>query len=101
MALYSLTFNLVKCTQGQLILRNIARSGVKFSHQRHVDEKDRIFTIPNWLCVGRIAAAPYLAYTISNGDLKTSLAIFSLAGASDLVRCSLFQSFLEVNIFVI
>merc|ERR1719468_459638 len=48
-------------------------------------EKDRIFTIPNLLCVGRIAASPYLAHTIINGDLKTSLFVFGLASFSDLL----------------
>ena len=48
-------------------------------------DKDRIFTIPNLLCVGRIAVSPYLASTIINGDYKTSLIIYSLAGFTDLV----------------
>ena len=48
-------------------------------------DQDRIFTVPNLLCFGRIAASPYLATSIINGDLKTSLAIFGLAGFTDLV----------------
>ena len=48
-------------------------------------DKDRIFTVPNLLCVGRIAVSPYLAASIINGDYKTSLIIYSLAGFTDLV----------------
>ena len=51
-------------------------------------QNDRVLTIPNLLCVGRIAVCPYLVHTISNGDLKTSLAIFGLASFSDLVSDS-------------
>jgi len=48
-------------------------------------DQDRIFTVPNLLCFGRIAASPYLATSIINGDLKTSFAIFGLAGFTDLL----------------
>ena len=48
-------------------------------------DQDRIFTVPNLLCFGRIAVSPYLATSIINGDLKTSLAIFGFAGFTDLV----------------
>jgi len=48
-------------------------------------DKDRIFTVPNLLCVGRIAVSPYLAASIINGDYKTSLIIYSLAGFTDLL----------------
>ena len=51
----------------------------------NLNEKDRVITVPNLLCVGRIAAAPYLSYSIIDGNLKTSLAIFGLASFSDLV----------------
>lgn len=48
-------------------------------------DQDRILTVPNLLCIGRIAVSPYLATSIINGDLKTSLAIFGLAGFTDLL----------------
>ena len=50
------------------------------------DEKDRVYTIPNLLCVGRIVVCPYLYYAIINGDYKTSLIVYSIAGFTDLVR---------------
>ena len=51
--------------------------------------QDKIFTIPNLLCMGRIVASPYLAYSIVEGELIRSLAIFCLAGFSDLVSNSI------------
>ena len=54
--------------------------------QKKEKHQDRIVTVPNLLCVGRIAVSPYLATTIINGDLNIALAIFGLAGFSDLVR---------------
>ena len=50
------------------------------------EEKDRILTIPNLLCMGRIVVSPYLATIIINGDYKTSLIVYSIAGFTDLVR---------------
>ena len=57
----------------------------KWKSTNITQDKDRIFTIPNLLCVGRIAVSPYLASTIINGDYKTSLIIYSVAGFTDLV----------------
>ena len=51
--------------------------------------QDKIFTVPNLLCMGRIVASPYLAYSIVEGELTRSLAIFCLAGFSDLVSNSI------------
>ena len=68
--------------------RNIRQSNSIFlsAQKSERSDQDRILTVPNLLCVGRIAVSPYLASSIINGDLKTSLAIFGLAGFSDLVR---------------
>ena len=54
-----------------------------------VQEQDKIVTVPNLLCIGRIVASPYLAYSIVNGQLVQSLGIFCLAGVSDLVSPNL------------
>jgi len=47
--------------------------------------QDKILTVPNLLCVGRIVASPYLAFSIVEGELVKSLGIFCLAGFSDLL----------------
>jgi len=67
--------------------RTLRQSNVIFSSAQSNEhgEQDRIFTVPNLLCVGRIAVSPYLASSIINGDLKTSLAIFGFAGFTDLM----------------
>ena len=49
-----------------------------------VEKKDRIVTIPNLLCVSRIAAAPYIAYCITSADWATAAGLFIYAGATDL-----------------
>ena len=81
----------IRIQPSTLILRKTKNSQIlSFSQKSDMKsdpgEKDRIFTIPNLLCVGRIAASPYLAHTIINGDLKTSFFVFGLASFSDLVR---------------
>uniref|UniRef100_A0A3B4ZXH1 Cardiolipin synthase 1 n=1 Tax=Stegastes partitus TaxID=144197 RepID=A0A3B4ZXH1_9TELE len=49
------------------------------------------WTIPNLLCVCRILLAPFLGHLIIQQHFHLSLALFTLAGATDLVRhtCSL------------
>ena len=55
------------------------------------EKRDRIVTIPNLLCVGRIAAAPYLVYLISANEFNWALGIFCGAAVSDLVSNFLFN----------
>lgn len=43
------------------------------------------WTIPNFLCVCRIVLAPVLAHLILQQHFHLSLALFMLAGATDLV----------------
>ena len=57
--------------------------------------QDKILTVPNLLCVGRIVASPYLAFSIVEGELVKSLGIFCLAGFSDLVRKSIDYHLIE------
>lgn len=49
-----------------------------------VIERENIFTIPNFLCIGRIALSPYLGYTIIHGDYNLSLGLMIVAGLTDL-----------------
>jgi len=51
----------------------------------YAEKKDRIFTIPNLLCVSRIVAAPYLAHLIINGDYMMASGLFVYAGATDFL----------------
>jgi len=67
--------------------RSLKQSRIGFvgAAQKKEKHQDRILTVPNLLCVGRIGVSPYLATTIINGDLNIALAIFGLAGFSDLL----------------
>jgi len=63
---------------------NIATS-VPLQSASDVEKKDRIFTVPNFLCVSRIAAAPYLSHLIVNGDFFLASCLFVYAGATDFL----------------
>lgn len=48
-----------------------------------VIERENIFTIPNFLCIGRIAMSPYLGYTIIQSDYKLAIGLLIFAGLTD------------------
>ena len=52
----------------------------------YVLKKEDIFTIPNLLSTLRILATPVLGYLIVTEDYATSLALFGVAGLTDMVR---------------
>ena len=56
-------------------------------------KRERILTVPNLLCVSRIAAAPLLAHLIiDKGDFPLAVAVFAYAGLTDVVtKCSEFR----------
>ena len=62
------------------------KPGLEKKWNSNYEERDKILTIPNLLCMGRIVVSPYLATIIINGDYKTSLIVYSIAGFTDLVR---------------
>jgi cardiolipin synthase (CMP-forming) len=47
-------------------------------------ERENIFTIPNFLCIGRIAMSPYLCYVIIQNDFSLAMGILIAAGLTDL-----------------
>ena len=52
----------------------------------YVLKKEDIFTIPNLLSTLRILATPVLGYLIVTEDYTSSLALFGVAGLTDMVR---------------
>ena len=48
-------------------------------------ERENILTVPNLLCVSRIAASPVIAQFLVNNEFKYALALFGYAGLTDLV----------------
>lgn len=55
------------------------------SCSNHLLQYENPWTIPNFLCVCRIVLAPVLAHLIIQQHFHLSLALFMLAGATDLV----------------
>lgn len=49
-----------------------------------VIERENILTIPNALCIGRIAMSPYLGYVIIQGDFTLGMGLMVAAGFTDL-----------------
>ncbi|XP_043792553.1 probable cardiolipin synthase (CMP-forming) [Apis laboriosa] len=47
-------------------------------------EKENIWTVPNFLCMGRILTSPYLSYLILSQDYQIALWLLVFAGFSDL-----------------
>ncbi|XP_076283617.1 cardiolipin synthase isoform X2 [Lasioglossum baleicum] len=47
-------------------------------------EKENIWTVPNFLCMGRIVASPYLSYLILSQDYQVALWLLIIAGFSDM-----------------
>ena len=54
-----------------------------FPESKQIKFEDRIWTIPNALCVLRILASPLVAYTVINNKLIESVAIVAIAGLTD------------------
>ncbi|CAK9822750.1 Probable cardiolipin synthase (CMP-forming) [Anthophora retusa] len=47
-------------------------------------EKENIWTVPNFLCIGRILTSPYLSYLILEHNYKIALSLLVIAGFSDV-----------------
>lgn len=50
-----------------------------------VIERENIFTVPNLLCIGRCALAPYLSYVIIQNDFTFAMGLLVAAAISDWV----------------
>lgn len=67
--------------------------------------RENILTVPNFLCIGRIAMSPYLGYVIIQNDFKLAVGLMVFAGFTDLAdgwiarhwksQASKFGSFLD------
>lgn len=69
----------------QQLQENIRDTRTKVREKvEEVIERENIFTIPNFLCVGRIAMSPYLGYMIVQGDYTIAMGLMIAAGLTDL-----------------
>lgn len=69
-------------------VRSLTSTGVDLGSKDETAKpaKDNLLTVPNALCVSRIAMAPYLAHLIIEGDYTWALGLFAYAGITDLVK---------------
>ncbi|KAJ9591573.1 hypothetical protein L9F63_001927 [Diploptera punctata] len=71
---------------GQFLLDDIKQTRDKMRERmEEVIERENVFTIPNLLCISRIAMSPVLGYLIVQSDYHLALGVFVFAGISDLL----------------
>lgn len=58
----------------------------KVKEMEEIVERENIFTIPNFLCVGRSFLAPYIGYVIVLEQYPLAIGLLVVAGITDLVR---------------
>lgn len=69
----------------QQIQDNIRDTRTKVREKvEEVIERENIFTVPNALCIGRIAMSPYLGYVIVQGDYSVAMGLMVAAGLTDM-----------------
>ena len=64
----------------------ISRSLLNASPLNGSTQHENPWTVPNLLCVCRIVLSPYLGYLIIHQHFYLSLALFTMAGATDMVK---------------
>ncbi|XP_077284828.1 cardiolipin synthase [Arctopsyche grandis] len=69
-----------------IVIKDILETKSKVKEKiEEVIERENIYTIPNFLCVARIAMSPYLAYTILQENYQLALGLWLFAGFTDLL----------------
>ncbi|CAB3246070.1 unnamed protein product [Arctia plantaginis] len=72
--------------QKEYIIKDIIETKGKIKERiEDVIEKENIYTIPNILCITRIAMSPYLGYTIFQEQYYLALGLLACAGITDLL----------------
>lgn len=68
------------------VLRERLIRDIRHTRERmeEVIERENIWTVPNFLCIGRILTSPYLGYLIVSQDYQVALWLLGLAGITDL-----------------
>ncbi|XP_073950560.1 cardiolipin synthase [Choristoneura fumiferana] len=68
------------------LVKDILETKAKVKERiEEVVERDRVYTIPNFLCVTRIAMSPYLGYVILQDNYNLALGLLAFAGVTDLL----------------
>lgn len=68
-------------TKSKFILDDIKETKLKVQDSI----KENVWTIPNMLCMTRIALSPYLGYLIVNGNFEYALSFVAIASVTDLI----------------
>ncbi|XP_022907363.1 probable cardiolipin synthase (CMP-forming) [Onthophagus taurus] len=72
--------------RGTIILQDIKETKDKVRGKvEEIIEKENIYTIPNFLCVARIAMSPYLGMLIVQSHFDYALAVLGIAAITDLL----------------
>ncbi|CAG4931962.1 unnamed protein product [Parnassius apollo] len=68
------------------IMKDIHETKAKVREKiEEVVERENVFTVPNILCVARIAMSPYLGYVILQDNYNLALGLLAFAGVTDLL----------------
>ncbi|CAG4986593.1 unnamed protein product [Colias eurytheme] len=68
------------------IIKDIRETKAKVKEKLEgVVERENVFTVPNILCVMRIAMSPYLGYVILQDNYNLALGLLTFAGITDLL----------------
>ncbi|KAK8383542.1 hypothetical protein O3P69_015774 [Scylla paramamosain] len=71
---------------GQDLLEDFKETRAKVKEKMdEIVERENIWTVPNLLCVSRIALSPYLCYLVLVADHQWALGLFLMAGATDML----------------
>jgi cardiolipin synthase len=49
--------------------------------------RENIYTVPNMLSFSRLLLSPFCGYLIVQQDYTSAMAVFAVAGVTDMVRC--------------
>ncbi|XP_028134984.1 probable cardiolipin synthase (CMP-forming) [Diabrotica virgifera virgifera] len=72
--------------RGQFLLNDIKETKNKVREKvEEVIERENVYTIPNFLCVTRIALSPYLGFLIVQTQFDNALFILGIAAVTDLL----------------
>ncbi|CAG9857430.1 unnamed protein product [Phyllotreta striolata] len=72
--------------KGTFILQDIRETRDKVKGKvEEIVERENVYTIPNFLCVARMALSPYLGYLITQCQFDGALAVLGVAAVTDLL----------------
>ncbi|ENN70270.1 hypothetical protein D910_05667 [Dendroctonus ponderosae] len=71
--------------RGNVLLQDLKDTKTKVRERVEEIVKENIYTIPNLLCITRMAASPYLGLLIVHGDFDWALGVLGFAAVTDLL----------------